>query len=1001
MSKPILFCFTIFFLVNTFGQNPEIVSEKYFSDTTNGFIDNVFDFIKVENGIILSASVDSVYDDHPCIIKVDLNGDIVWSTNNTDKMTANATRTFEIILSNDGYVYGISLDHPENEQNNYLWKVDAQTGELVWRKLYLDTQFSWEVEILDYDSSQFLLGYLRDEYGGDYPKIVKVDKLIGDTIETKIFPEDSEHCNIITDESKNIYLAQNEYLHKFNRDNINIRLWRRRFNTGLPEDERLDCIKDIHKGKNNGIYLFGSEGNCYSSGNGIVIKINEHTGDTIWKTIGCYGNVRVSDVAENDSILFISYKKGTTSQGSFLCAKINKYTGLRSWLTIESMTPIGVPQNYSGGVESALSIDLDCSGDIYSTGFYGDPNFGPGAWGIMKIDGNTGEKIYDLTITEDSTIYDQNSTGIISFVYGNTPVIIGNQDRYTGGWPIDDSYPVFTKLNQMGDVLLKRRIGGFYPFESEVRDIKNYQHEVITLSQLGASIQIQKLDTLLQEQWTMRIDRPGIIYADQMKIDSSYIYITGHAKDSLNTPPYHENETSSIHFFKFSLSTGDLIDNDSIDFNQNHVKPIEIELLDSNLVVFFIHNDSIKYVKWSGNSISNIEYFDEINDNANFTGNLNIVSKKNEDTLIAVGSENIFYVDKNSMIKSSFLSFPYSTYYDHLIENDKIYMSGKGPSGNQTISSYNLITGLLNYEYTSTENGEFVRIDMDSLNHLITAGSGNNKLNVACINKVNGQIEWINYLDTVSYANMTVQDLVVNNENSYVAVSGYSSNNNSSDAIIFFNELNNNLSDSIIKIDQIDNLSRSNPIELLNDGSILVGGAHNTTLAPLSGFISQIEYNACYYLDADIQNNNYILVAEEGMDSYQWFDCDSGVDLTYGNTETFLPTYNGDYGVEISQGMCRALSYCITLNDLSIEEINSNKIMIYPNPTNGKISISSSPELNQVDLYSITGEKLSFNNISFQNSQNIEIDISNQDKGLYFIHLYTKEGLFIKRVIKI
>ena len=62
---------------------------------------------------------------------------------------------------------------------------------------------------------------------------------------------------------------------------------------------------------------------------------------------------------------------------------------------------------------------------------------------------------------------------------------------------------------------------------------------------------------------------------------------------------------------------------------------------------------------------------------------------------------------------------------------------------------------------------------------------------------------------------------------------------------------------------------------------------------------------------------------------------------------------------------------------------NSDKVIIYPNPTNNYININSTSLINNINIYSIDGKLIySKNNI---NSKFHNIDLSNNLNGIYFI----------------
>jgi hypothetical protein len=75
--------------------------------------------------------------------------------------------------------------------------------------------------------------------------------------------------------------------------------------------------------------------------------------------------------------------------------------------------------------------------------------------------------------------------------------------------------------------------------------------------------------------------------------------------------------------------------------------------------------------------------------------------------------------------------------------------------------------------------------------------------------------------------------------------------------------------------------------------------------------------------------------------AYQWLDCNNGFAVIPGATsQTYTAEANGNYAVQITQGACTDTSACVTITTVGIVENSfGDKLLIYPNPTNGNFSI--------------------------------------------------------------
>ena len=83
---------------------------------------------------------------------------------------------------------------------------------------------------------------------------------------------------------------------------------------------------------------------------------------------------------------------------------------------------------------------------------------------------------------------------------------------------------------------------------------------------------------------------------------------------------------------------------------------------------------------------------------------------------------------------------------------------------------------------------------------------------------------------------------------------------------------------------------------------------------------------------------------------------------------------------------------------LSNSEVSlNNEITIYPNPTNNIINLSY-PEylqINKIELYNNLGQL-----IHRENSAVKKISLHGNAQGVYFVKIYSSDGIINKRVIK-
>jgi hypothetical protein len=114
-----------------------------------------------------------------------------------------------------------------------------------------------------------------------------------------------------------------------------------------------------------------------------------------------------------------------------------------------------------------------------------------------------------------------------------------------------------------------------------------------------------------------------------------------------------------------------------------------------------------------------------------------------------------------------------------------------------------------------------------------------------------------------------------------------------------------------------------------------------------------------------------------------------------------MSSYNFQYMVMSS---CGNDSIVVTLFvddcDVSVRELNTGFINIYPNPTNGVIKIEDKSVKGQVsvELYSGNGQLMLMR--TFGENEEMSLDISDYATGIYTVKVNSEKGLDVKRIMK-
>jgi hypothetical protein len=147
--------------------------------------------------------------------------------------------------------------------------------------------------------------------------------------------------------------------------------------------------------------------------------------------------------------------------------------------------------------------------------------------------------------------------------------------------------------------------------------------------------------------------------------------------------------------------------------------------------------------------------------------------------------------------------------------------------------------------------------------------------------------------------------------------------------------------------------------------------------------------------DASFANSGGVLTATttSGV-TYTWYK--NNAPISNSNTPTFTPTETGNYSLQVNDGTCSNRSNSISIS-VGINEIGKAiQLMAVPNPTSGalyvRFNLLQATEMN-LKVMDMAGRVLLENNNTFNEGQNqLPLDISNFNSGLYLLNLQTKEG---------
>ena len=174
-----------------------------------------------------------------------------------------------------------------------------------------------------------------------------------------------------------------------------------------------------------------------------------------------------------------------------------------------------------------------------------------------------------------------------------------------------------------------------------------------------------------------------------------------------------------------------------------------------------------------------------------------------------------------------------------------------------------------------------------------------------------------------------------------------------------------------------------------------ISGNYTSVLSNTNGCdsIIQLALTIISINDSVAQNSVSLFSMENGA-NYQWLDCsNNNYPINNAINQSFTPDSNGLYAVEISKATCIDTSNCYLISGIGFDNIESDyyAVVVYPNPTFGKVFIQS--HLPQRDIHirvrNLLGEIIMESNIKSKDEINFYI---HQPKGVYFVDLLFRNG---------
>lgn len=209
-------------------------------------------------------------------------------------------------------------------------------------------------------------------------------------------------------------------------------------------------------------------------------------------------------------------------------------------------------------------------------------------------------------------------------------------------------------------------------------------------------------------------------------------------------------------------------------------------------------------------------------------------------------------------------------------------------------------------------------------------------------------------------------------------------------------------------LDITANSSTTIDYQWMMDGSNISGETTDVYSANMSGNYQLYFSNATeacvgttdsIYLEmlpapAPVINVTAAVLSTGTFSTYQWYF--EGTAITGATANEYTPTVDGEYSVVVTNAEGCEGEATITVNFTNTINAENSNFSIYPNPSNGLITVHAN-ENGIVSIYSVTGEIILTHTIS--NNQNLNLDLTEVPTGIYFVELKVNNQIKTQKLI--
>ncbi|HEY5746650.1 MAG TPA: T9SS type A sorting domain-containing protein [Chryseolinea sp.] len=797
--------------------------------------------------IILAGTSFDNYVNQPSLVKIDLAGNIVWATTTKDKdVYVGGVPQIQKAFLSGGFVYATCVWNYSGDAE--FWKVSAATGDIIWK---LRTTFTEpNHSIADFDANTFiaLFNNLYDPYDGIYRRVVAfIDKSSGTIKRTHIVSTkiaNSKEVGLAVDSDKNIYYTKYDSIFKVSGTEPTTLLWKRRHIAA-----GVESFQKVYVDENDNVYAFGSA--ATSTKRGVVVAVEKNAGDLRWNLVADTGDCAFSALQDYNGSLYVTWQHLYVGGGYsyYWTTRLNRATGAKEWSSSHSFSGIsGVARTVNS--EAAKSLNIDSNGDVYLNGYYNASNYGPGTWGLLKLNGATGEVLYEKTLPENLAAYQTLSSGVASHIINGNLYLVGNMQVET-----DRYAPALIKVNQTtGAAVETHLVYGKFRYPSQVVTLKKLpNNNVVVLKQEGRFVKVAQYTSDGTLSWERKLGKPYILYGDNLTIGpNGTIHVLCHVRQDVSTTPFVENNPANVCTFALDPS-GQVLKETFLNYYGSFFPSAGITLPRfmsadaTNEYAFYQRDNELIVRRVTGTTLSNetkfdifysrspdVPVFDETSTTLRLFGIVNGIGPKfidlNKATMAQTGT----------VINSGNAALFYSVKQIVKLNADEVLLYGEHSYLGDYLVRYNMTQAKVVWfqRYVTTRiEPKFMTVASNGKTCYL-GGTNGLGMYVRKIDMDQGALSW-----TYNYNQPSVKaiptTMVVDEAKGKILLAGYhESTSNPDDKTVMIDVVSTGgVHDYTITKTSTKPWSNMATTALVSNGDFMVGGSHDHPSYPLAGFV--------------------------------------------------------------------------------------------------------------------------------------------------------------------